>query len=143
MRLPRFLLLIFAVPVVAIAILFVAGQRREVAGFQAVKGRVIEVSSTSCGKSGQHTCWRPVVEYSLDGRTTHILRSRDRLSSQPDLGAEIELLVNPNAPEDARIDSRDGHWGPSIAVLLFAGIFFFIALAYSFVPRKYMAPGSR
>ncbi|MGW8390647.1 DUF3592 domain-containing protein [Pseudoduganella sp. HUAS MS19] len=143
MRIPRFLPLIFAVPVVAIAILFVAGQRREVAGFQAVKGRVIEVSSTSCGKNGQHTCWQPVVEYSLNGGTTHILRSRDRLGLKPGLGSEIELLVNPIAPEDARIDNRDGHWGASIAVVLFAGIFLTMALAYGFVPRKYMPPDSR
>ena len=138
MRIPRFVPLLVAVPLLAVAVLFIVGQIRAVEGFRPVKGRVIGVASTSCGGSGGHTCWRPVVEYSLDGRTVHTLRSQDRLRAEPDIGSELALLVNPRMPGDARIDSRDGLWNASIVAAILAGLLFLFAAAYAFIPRKYM-----
>lgn len=136
MKIPRFLPLVLALPVLAMAALLVAGQKRQLEEFLPVMGRVTEVSSTSCGNSGQHTCWRPVVEYSLDGRTTRTLRSNDRLSTRPEIGAGIALLVNPRNQDDARINSHDGLWNTSIVVAFLAGLFFLFAAAYGFMPRK-------
>lgn len=139
MRLPRFLPLFFAVPILAIAILFALGKRQEVSGFLEIKGRVVEVSTTSCGNNGRHTCWRPTIEYSLDGNTKRTLRSTDRLSSEPSLGSELDLLVNPDDPDDVRIDSVDGQWEASLVLGFLAGMFFLISVAYSVIPTKYMA----
>ena len=136
MKIPRFLPLVLALPVLAMAALLVVGQKRQLEEFLPVMGRVTEVSSTSCGNSGQHTCWRPVVEYSLDGRTTRTLRSSDRLSTRPEIGAGIALLVNPRNQDDARINSRDGLWNTSIVVAFLAGLFFLFGAAYGFMPRK-------
>lgn len=138
MRVPRFLPLVLAAPFLAVALLFVAGKRQEVADFVAAKGKVTELSSASCGSSGRHTCWRPVIAYSLDGKTVHILRSTDKLNTKPEIGSELELLVNPGNPDDARIDSYDGHWGSSVVTASIAGLFFLFALAYGVIPRKYM-----
>ena len=143
MKIPRFLPLLLALPILAMAALLVVGQTLQVEGFLPVMGRVTEVTSTSCGNSGQHTCWRPVVEYSLDGRTTRTLRSSDRLRTRPEIGAGIALLVNPRNQDDARINSPDGLWNTSIVVAFLAGLFFLFAAAYGFMPRKYMAAGYR
>lgn len=75
----------------------------------------------------------PVVEYptTRGGRSTVVGRT-GRTSRQYAIGASVPVLVDPDDPAQARLDSTFGVWGSSIVLGGLGGLFLLISLLAPF-----------
>mgnify|MGYP003313229018 CR=1 FL=1 len=66
-------------------------------------GRIVRVEEKrNCGKNGQQTRYKPVVEYVVDGRTFGPVTGNVYSTSKRDyvVGNSIKIRYNPNKPEE-------------------------------------------
>jgi hypothetical protein len=81
--------------------------RAEIRSAVRVPGRVVDLVRR--GRPGHHT-WSPVVEYAYEGATRSFTSS---FSSKPPAwkpGDDLTVLVQPDVPGEARIDSFGALW---------------------------------
>lgn len=99
--------------------------RRYVGRLRAVEGRVVEVEPHDC--DGQ-TMFRPIVEYSVDGRTHRVTDGTSHGRPSWAVGDAHDVLYDPDAPATAQLGEDTGLrfgaelFGGAGAVLLVAGL---------------------
>lgn len=90
-------------------------------------GRIVRVEEErNCGKNGQKTRYKPVVEYVVDGRTFGPVRGGVYTTSKRDyvVGNSIKIRYNPNKPEEF-IVTIGGAFIAGLGILTLGGLLIF------------------
>ena len=110
---------------------------QDVKGFVSEKGIVVGAKHTLCRKGKNDPqptdCWYEVVEYKVDSSHTARILS-DTAGSEPSIGDEVPILVNPGNRYIAVLSGFRGHWSSLLLVSVLSFCFVLFATLVAFVP---------
>lgn len=96
--------------------------------------RMVERQSRSDDKMSTYITYAPVIRYQFDGKEHTFTSPVSSSDPEYEVGDEVELLVDPENPRDASIDSFMGTWFVTALLsgmgLIFSLVGFFVARAF-------------
>ena len=122
---------------IAIGIVATIGSRRFLAIAAEAEGRIVDYSENR-DINDDRTMYRAVVEFTVDGETRRFSANTSS-SVKPRLGRRVNVLYNPDNPDNARIKSWSALWMLPTIFLAMGGVFLLLGAAMWYIVARQAA----